>query len=184
MMAKEPKRKVAAEYDKLAGKRVAIIVWADQATLDEDYAARYRVADAVRYYLKEGIKDVDLVDIRDITDFQEKSGSDWEGMSNVELGRKFKADRVVRIDLLEYTTRAPDAQSVRKGRVRASVAVYDVGRPAGDRAVFATEVTGSYPPEGRKIDVLSVGDVDILNGALRVFGEATARKFYEHEVSY
>jgi hypothetical protein len=183
LMAKEPKRKVAAEFDKLDGSTAAVVVWCDQATLDEDYAARHRTAEAVRYFLARHAKGAKLVDARVITDFQERSGSDWESMTNVDLGRRFKAEFVIRIDLLEYAAQVRDVQAVRRSRVRATVAVYDVARSPADRPVYTTEVVGSYP-EGQKADVLDLSDVDMLNGAVRVFGERVAQKFHAHEVSY
>lgn len=182
-MLNEPKKKISAEFDKLSGKTVAIVVWADQATLDEDYAARYRTADAVRYYLSRDMKDVKLVDIREITRFQESSGNDWEGMTNAELGKEFKADFVLRIDLLEFTARARDSREVRKGRVRATVSVFDVNKPGSDRAVYGNEISASYPQDA-KVDVMNASDASILNGALQIFGERVAQKFVEHEESY
>ncbi len=182
-MLNEPKKKIAPEFDKLGGKPVAIVVWADQATLDEDYAARYRTADAVRYHLTQKIKDAKLVDIREITRFQESSGNDWEGMTNAELGKEFKADFVLRVDLLEYTVRARDSREVRKGRVRATVSVYDVTKPGADHPVYGKEISAVYPPDG-KTDVMNASDSSILNGALAIFGEKVAQKFVEHEESY
>ncbi len=183
LMAKEPKRKVAAEFDKLEGKSAAVVVWCDQTTLDEDYAARHRTAEAVRYFLARQVKGVKLVDSREITEFQERSGSDWESMTNVELGRRFKADFLIRVDLLEYAAQVRDAHALRRSRVRATVAVYDVTRSPADRPVYTTEVVASYP-EGQKTDVLDLSDVDMLNGAVRIFGERVAQKFHAHEVSY
>lgn len=183
LMAKEPKRKVAAEYDKLGGKTVALIVWADQVTLDEDYAARHRVADNLRYYIAQGVKDVKFVDIREITDFQEKSGTDWESLTNVQLGRRFKADVVLRVDLLEYIPRTRESEAVRRSRIRATVGLYNVADSDRDKAVYSTEVMATFPAN-RKTDVLDRSDADMLNGVLRVFAEKVATKFYEHEVSY
>lgn len=183
LMANEPKKKVAAEFDKLGGKTTAIIVWADQATLDEDFAARYRVADGLRYYVGRVVPQARFADIRDITDYQERSASDWEGESNVSLGQRFKSDYVLRVDLLEYTTRARDSREVRKGRVRATVAVYDVSAPADSHPVYATEIVASYPQD-QKADVLNLRDIDIINGALQVFCDKVAAKFHDHEEAY
>jgi len=183
LMLKEPKKKVGAEFGKLEGKTSAIVVWCDQATLDQDPNARYRVADTVRYYLARDIRKAKFVNVRDITDFQDKSGSDWEGMTNAELGKRFRADYVIRVDLVEYTARARDAREVRKGRIRATVSVFDVEGPSGERPVYSTDVTASYPQDSRT-DVMNASDLDIINGALRAFGEKVAQKFHEHEESY
>lgn len=183
LFPKEPKKKVTAEFDKLPGKNIALIVWADQATLDTDFAARYRTAEAVRYFLSRSVKGSKFVDLRDITDFQERSGTDWESLSNAELGRRFKADYVMRIDLLEYTPRARDAREVRKGQVRGGVSLFDVSQPGPDRSIYTTEVMASWPPTSN-YDVLNYSDIDILNATLRVFGERLAQKFIEHEEAY
>lgn len=182
LIAKEPKKKVAAECDKLTGKRVAIVVWTDQATLDEDYAARFRVADSIRYYLSRDVKDIKLVDIREVVDFQEQGGNDWESMTNAEMAQKFKADFVLRADVLEYTTRARDSREIRKGRVRATVAIHP-SDGTNDAPAYSTEIVASYPADA-KTDVLNLSDTDIINGALRIFGEKVAQKFHEHEASY
>src|SRR5262249_18285030 len=158
-----PKKKVSAEFDKLDGKTTAIIVWADQATLDEDFAARYRVADTLRYNISKSIKGAKLVDIREITDYQETTGSDWEGKTNAELGKHFKADYVMRVDLLEYTTRARDAREVRKGRIRATISMFDMNKPNPDKAVYGTEISASWPPDTRT-NILAASDADILSG--------------------
>jgi hypothetical protein len=181
-LTNNPTRKVSPEYDRLAEKMVAIVVWADPVTLDEDFAARFRVADAVRYHLQRGLPKLKLVDIREITEFQESSGLDWESMSNAAIGKRFKAGAVLRIDLLEYTTRARDSQAVRKGRIRASVSVYEVDRP-DNRPAYTTQITAVWPQE-KRTDVLNRSDLDILNNTLAVLGEQLARKFHEHEVAY
>ena len=183
MMGKEPKKTVGAEFGKLEGKTTAIVVWCDQATLDTDAKARFRVADTVRYYMQRDIKKAKFANVREITEYQEQSGSDWEGLTNVELGKRFKADYVIRIDLVEYTARARDAREVLKGRVRATISVYDVEHAGGDRPVYTTEVAATYPQDGRT-DTLNATDLDVINGALRSFGEKVSQKFFEHEEAY
>lgn len=183
MMAKEPKKQVLAEYDKFNAQRIAIIVWADQATLEEDYAARFRVADSVRYYLQEALPKLKPVDIRKIIDYQESEGTAWEGLTNVELGKRFDADGVLRVDLLDYTTRSHDERTIRLGRIRGTISVFDLTHPSPEKAVYSTEINAIYP-EDSKTNVLNLSDIDILNGAAKKFGEILARKFYDHEESY
>lgn len=183
LMAKEPKKSVSAECDKLAGKLTAIVVWADQSTLDDDYAVRYRVADSLRYGLSRDVKGARFVDVREVTGYQERSGSDWEAESNAELAQRFKADYVLRVDLLEYTSRARDAREVRKGRVRATLSLYAAGGADAGTPVYSTEIMGSYPNDA-KTDVLNLRDADILSGALQVFSEKAAQKFFDHQEAY
>ncbi len=104
-------------------------------------------------------------------------------MTNSELGKEFKADFVVRVDLLEYTARARDTREVRKGRVRATVSVFDITKPGSDRPVYGNEISASYPQDA-KVDVMNASDATILNGALQIFGEKVSQKFVEHEESY
>src|SRR5690554_393471 len=47
---------IKAEYGKITDEKIAVIVWADRATLDVDPRARRRVADAVVYEMKKHLE--------------------------------------------------------------------------------------------------------------------------------
>lgn len=175
-------QEVKAEYARLEGKTVAVVVWAGRATLDIDPKARRRVCDAVVYEMKRHLPSAIYVSPRTIEDFQKNSGLDWESMDHTELCEHLKCDLLLRIDLLEYTTRAADVRELRKARVSASVAVYECGPTARPDAAYSADIEALYPPRGEQAP-MEEDDRDLLNGARQMFAQMTARKFYDHEVT-
>lgn len=178
----ERKQAVPAEYRDLASKKVAIVVWAEQATLDMDALARHRVAESVKYHLESNIRSIRVVDPADVSRYQERHGMDWEAQGPQELCKQFDSDVILRIDLWEYTTRAQDARELRKGRIRGSVTVYGRDQPRDADPLYSGEAAASYP-EGSQ-GVLDQSDGEILRTTLDQFGRAVARKFHDHEISY
>lgn len=181
-LSPEKKKDVKAEYGKIGSKEVAIVVWADHATLDVDPQARRRVCKIVTYYMRKCLSSADFVSPRKITDLQSSFELDWESLTNAELCKELSCDLILRLDLLHYTTRASDTRALRKARVGATLNMYECGSGAGDLAVYETEVTVDYPP-GSRHGVADLEDADLLREAIELFGQMVARKFYDHEES-
>jgi hypothetical protein len=178
----EEDKEVKAEYNKIGSRAVAVLVWADQSTLDEDPRVRQRICKAVTYYLKKNLPGANLVLPEEVTKLQERQGNVWEDLSTKQLCDRLKCDLILRIDLLECTTRAGDARELRRGRVRATVNLYDSSPDAGREVVYQTEVLAKYPPESGR-SVFDMDDADLLHETVEHFAELTARKFYDHKQS-
>lgn len=178
----EETKDVKAEYGKIGTAKVAVIVWADHSTLDVDPKARRQVCGAIIDAMKRNLPDAKFVSERKIRDFQENSGLDWQGMSHHDVAQELKCDLVLRVDLLEYTTRAADTRELRKGRVEGSVSLYDGSDAARPDALYTTEITATYPPKG-EASITDKDDYDLLRTAIVEFGHAVAQKFYDHKES-
>ena len=181
-LSPETQKPVKAEYAKMGSRKIAVVVWADRSTLDIDRRARRRVCDAVLFEMRKHLTEAGFIDARKVEDLQERSGLDWESMTHAELCRRLKADMILRVDLLEFTPRAADTRELRRGRVRATVNLYEGGDDASEEAVYQTEAIANYPPSNEPITELS--DSDLMREVTVEFGQAVARKFYDHEVSY
>lgn len=179
----EKGKKVKAEFTKLENKEVAVVVWADRPTLDVDPHARRRIREAVLYDLKKHLPKSRFTTSEKIENLQEHSGMDWERMNNQELCGKLNCDILMRIDLLEYTTRGSEARELRKGRVKGAISVYECAEGAPDEPVYTTDLTSSYPSEREK-HVTDLSDGELLREAVVQFGQAVGQKFYEHEETY
>lgn len=179
----EKKEQHAAECNAITNQKVGVLVWAEQATLDSDALARVRVGKTVTYYLKTNLPDATFVDPVTVARMQDRGQVDWEAMSNTELCKHLKCDMLLRIDLLEYTTRALSAKELRKGRVRGSVNLYSADPSAGGDAIYRTEVVATYPPSSTQ-GVLDQTDENILRETVEEFGLAVARKFHAYETDY
>ena len=179
----EKKEQHAAECNAITNQKVGVLVWAEQATLDSDALARVRVGKTVTYYLKKNLPDATFVDPVTIARMQDRGQVDWEAMSNADLCKELKCDLLVRIDLLEYTTRALSARELRKGRVRGSVSLYNADVATGGEPVYRSEVVATYPPSSTQ-GVLDETDENILRETVDEFGLAVARKFHSYETDY
>ena len=173
---------VKAEYTKLEDREVAVVVWADRPTLDVDPHARRRIREAVLYDMKKHLPKTRFVASERIENLQEHSGIDWERMTNPELCSKLHCSVLMRIDLLEYTTRGLEARELRKGRVKGTINVYECDAGAED-SVYQVEVTSTYPSPTEK-HVTDLSDGELLREAVVQFGQAAGQKFYDHEETY
>lgn len=172
-----------AEYNRIADRKVAVIVWADRPTQDLYPRAPRRVADKVVYQMKRNLPDAEFVPARKVEKFQRSSGLDWESMSNTEIAEELKCDLVLRIDLFEYTTRAVETRELRRSRIGASVSLYEVGLGGREHAVYSTEITATYPPEGEPIAADIDDEEDLLELAGEQFAHLVAIRFYDHKES-
>jgi len=184
-MNSERKKKVPAECDKLAGRKVAIVVWAELSTLDEDYQACSRTAESIAYYLRQNtakrqLRGTTFVDYHTVNDLQEQVGNLGPSLPNNEVATRLNADTILRVDLYEYTTRAPDAQGLKMGRISANITVFNRDE---ESPVYRTEASASFPEDSR-IGVLDLSDRQVLDATMATFAERVARKFYDHEVAY
>lgn len=174
-------KKVPAEYDKIGGRRVAVVVWADRSTLDEYSNARRQVARSVNHYMKKNLEKAQFVPEPKVNTLQTQSGIDWEAMNNAELARELGCDLVLRIDLLEFTTRASDTPQLRKARISGNIRMYEARPVENLDAVYDSDVKITYPP-GSIHGSQDEDEADLLHAAVEYFGEMVARKFYQHEV--
>lgn len=176
------KRDVKAEYNKIADRKIAVVVWADRSTLDMYPRARYHVGKAVTWHLKKHLPDARFVGSEEVDRLQERSGLRWEGMSAVRLCEVLDCDLVLRVDLLAYTPRASDTRELRRGRVRGTLNLFKGGADGGEEPVYGSEVLQIYPPESSH-GISDLNETQILHRTVELFAEAVARKFYDHGVS-
>ncbi|MEE8171217.1 MAG: hypothetical protein V3T70_11785 [Phycisphaerae bacterium] len=185
LAASEKQKNVQAECDKLGGRRVAVVVWAEPSTLDVYPLAQYHTARHVNYVFEVNrgrgeLKGTSFVSATRVNDLQEQLGANGPLLSNADLAERLKVDIVIRIDLYEYTTRAPEANGLIKGRVSGNLAVQRAGQV---EPLYRTELSAGYP-EDSGIGLLDQSDDEVLNETMRRFADRVARKFYAHQVEY
>jgi hypothetical protein len=178
--APEPTEKVKADYTGLEGRRVLILVWADQATLFEHPHIRFELAEYVAYQLKDRIDNIGMVSNRSVADYQQ-SNYDWASLRPQRVGEEFKADVVIHVELLEYTTRGSGTRHLLSGRGRAAVGVYEVADEVDEKRAYRTEVHAKFPEKGT-LGVFESSREVVHAGTLDLLAKAIAQKFYDHEM--
>ena len=180
----EHKKKIAPEFDKLPGKRVAILVWAAPETLFDYPFARLELATHLGDKLAEDLatrkQSIDLVDSRDVEDYL---GREPEARLDPRMvGRRFDCDYVIYIEVLEFQMRDAARPQFLQGRIYASVAVHDIRAEADrTRAFELAPVTAMYPNTGPVL-MSATNSLLVREQTYRLFAELAARKFYEYTV--
>lgn len=171
MWGDEPTQKVPAKYPYLDGKKICIVVWAEQATLFEYPNVRFELSEWVSSELSNALRGATVVPNRSIVELQNRE-PDWERMNPGEIGKRFGADRVLAIELTQYTTREPDSPHLYRGHISANIKVFDCAQPdAGP--TYRTQVATAYPlnsmsewgsdDRGIRRDTMAQFAIDVVN---------------------
>ncbi len=174
-----PKQKIAPEFDKLAGTRTLILVWADPATLFDYPHVRLELANYVGDQIQAELKSTEIVDSLRVADYRERALD--SAIDPAVVGREFDADIVLYIELLRFQIRDPDAPDFLRAQIEASVAVHDLkADPDEPRIYHLKPVEILYPEQGRVL-FTSTNSITVRQAAYILFAEKVARKFYEYE---
>lgn len=177
----EAAKKVKPDYGKIGHRKLAVLVWADQATIDEFPHVRRQFCGAVTYHLKKHLEKATFVSPRAVERLQETSGMDWQSMEANEICRELGCELLLRVELFEFTTRASKTTELRKARIGAALNLFECGEPEGIEPVYSGEVKITFPP-GSLHGARSLNETDFLHAAVEYFAETAAKKFYAHEV--
>jgi len=183
IMAQDQTKKVPAEYADLSGKNLTIWVWADESLLFEYPVIQKDTANHARYFLLQHVKNVKITDIDAVDRFQ-RSNYDADTLPVPQVGRKFNADAVLFIQVSEFVTRPAGAPNLFQGRMNTQCALYDckgdLPVESPNRKLWSGAVSVVYPE--RPVGLMDSNDLTIRSVLLKLFGEALAKKFYEHQV--
>lgn len=177
------KKKITAEYDKLSGRRVAVLVWTEAGTLFDYPFARLELATFLSDKLSTELGGrelaVDVVRPRDVEEYLQREPS--AQVDPAMVGRQFKAEAVLYVEVVEFQFRDAERPQFLQGRIKASVSVYDVARDA-DRPsrVSLAPVECIYP--GTPVLMDPNNALLVREATYQQFAEVIARKFYEHTV--
>lgn len=180
----EHKKKISPEFDKLANKRVAILVWTDPSTLFDYPHARFELATYVGAKLHTEMTrrklNTEVVDPRDVEDFLQKNID--ARIDPRAVGHALRADYVIYLEVLRFQIREPEQPQFLRGRIDASVSVHDIrAKPDQLRRYDLAPVECTYP-KGVPILITATNSPLVREATYRKFAEMVARKFYEHTV--
>lgn len=176
----EHKRKVPAEFDKLEGTRAVVVVWAEPETLFDYPHVRLEMGTYTGDKIRANVKDCEIVDPFRVEEFLERSAGGT--IDPRKVGAHFEADMVVYIELLEFQIRDRSAPDLLRGRVKASLSVYDLRADPDEISRFVLESVDVAYPENQPVLMSSRNAHLIRQQTYDLFSEKVARKFYDHKV--
>ena len=178
LFGREPTKLVQAEWPYLEAKKVCILVWAEMDTLFEYPNVQYEVAEHVRQAMEANVKDVAIIPTRQVDDLQRKD-VDWDRSPPATVGARFGADRVLMIEITQYTTREPESPHLYRGRISANVRVYDTGLPKAGPS-WSGVVETAFPPNS--VGHWGSNDRTIRRATMEAFAIEVAGKFHDRQV--
>ena len=173
------KETIPAEFDKLEGKRTAIVVWAPQEVLFDYPFVRMELALHIGDKLRAEMEDVDIVDGRLIEDYIQRSLETYADPD--KIGREFDCDVVVYVELLEFQIRDPTAPDILRARIHGSVIAYDLRADPDQSKRYELEDVITVYPENQPVLLTPTNSIVVRKEAYEKFTEMVARKFYPYD---
>ncbi len=174
------KVKVEAQYRDLAGKKVAVLVAADEYIQGRYPSSVLAVSRAVSARIVGNLPDTTIVPPQDLIEFQKKNPY-WITVMPGELIRKLDVERLIIIDLIEYRTHEPGNAWVWQGMIAGEINVMEAESEDPDNPSFSTTVRAQYPEEG-ELGLVNSDNETVELGMLVLFARDAAGLFYDHEV--
>ncbi|MBI3834266.1 MAG: hypothetical protein HY287_08055 [Planctomycetes bacterium] len=178
----QPKRSVAAEFDKLGGSKVAILVWTDPSTYFDYPHVRFELAtyvgDKLNAEMAQRNRPVEIVDARDVEDYVQKVPD--AAIDPAKVGKQFNADYVVYLEITEFQIRDAQQPQFLRGKIRATVSVHDSHSTASMLRRFELTPVECVYPEKQSVLMTATNSPLVREAVYRKFAEYVSRKFYQY----
>ena len=163
---------VKAAFPGLKGKRVAVVCRAP-ATLQYRNATVARdIAKQVGMLLKKNVKEIDLVDPRDVAKWTDEN--DWNEYE--EIGKALEVDLLVAIDLESFSLQ--EDQTLYQGRATINISVLDMAE--NGEAVFERTLPQSLFPSN-PVPSIDRPEPEFRRQFVEVLATQIGRHFYDHD---
>ena len=166
---------VAAEFDDLTGKRVAVVCISDSGSFGLGTNNLF-LARGVATILEQKIEEIEMVRTDEIADWIDRN--DWDEVDFAEIGRGVEAERVVAIELSGFGLY--DGQTLYKGRANMMVRVLDM--EAGGKEVFRRRLDELAFPTNGGYPTTDTTESKFRRTFLKFLADNVAKFFYEYEM--
>jgi hypothetical protein len=172
---------VPAEFDGLEDHTVAIVVFAQETTLFEHPRVPLHLSTIASAMLRKEIESVTTVDPMKVTAYQSKN-INWAEMDRTALGKALKADFVLFVSLVEFSTVEEGYVDLLRGHINGEAKLFDCSKPEIDSLVWTCpNIRLEFPktPTVRN----ARNEEAIRMTILKMFSDKLTKKFYSHEVN-
>ena len=170
-----------AQYNKLHGKSIAVLVSANQEILGQHSTALIQTSRAVSERIADNMSDVKVMNPVEVIDWQ-KNNPYWYIAAYSDVLEGLGVDAVIVINLSEFRTHEPGNKYQWQGVMSGSVTVADATAPDPDDATFYQTVRAQFP-EDSKVGVLDSKEEAILLGMRSLFSRDAAGFFYDYSIT-
>lgn len=178
-MERSGSHEVAAKYNGLTDKTFAVIIAADRTVQSEYPQIVTAFTRELTRRLSENAGASGVLPADEVLAFQfQRPG--WVAMSPLDVAKELEVDRLIHIDLTDFTLNEPGNQYEWRGVAGGAVTVIEVPDEGSPVEKFRENVRVKYPDfEGMSQENLQASTV--LSELSRRFVERTGWLFYDHE---
>jgi hypothetical protein len=162
----------------LAGKRVVLLVSPTQQLLWSHPDDMTRLAAELWREMDQNVEEIRLVELALVRDLQDRR-EDFDSMTRADVGKHFKADYVLEIEVTEYTLMKSDVDMILRGHIFGAIRVADVA----DRGKVAfTDLLDHTYPKGQPELLGETELATFTRRFLKRVGKQIAWRFHDHPV--
>jgi hypothetical protein len=168
-----------AEYP-LEGKRVAVVIDTDLAVHYEHPGISTLIAEAIAGRIAKNVRDVEVLRPDVVARWQFETAQ-WTAMPSTEIAKSLQVDRVIYIDLQNYSLTPPGNQWLWEGRCSAMIGVIEADNYEQDGFADTYEIRAAFPHRPSVLSREEASEGTIEQGLLNEFIKKASWLFYFHE---
>jgi hypothetical protein len=162
-----------AEYEGLKGQRVAVVCRPSPSLAFSEANAPRLLAAEVGRRLQDNVSKIEVIDQQEVAEWTDENS--WNDFA--EIGRALKADKVVGIDLEDFSLL--QGQTLYQGKANVRIRVYDMTE--NENVAFEKIPPQSVFPPNTGIATQEKQLNEFLQQYVEVLGEEIACLFYPHD---
>lgn len=177
---RDAKQDVKAEHY-LTAERLLILPYLGRGVEFESPTAGLDISNSIieQFRIQKLGSRISVINPKHVARFQQNR-LDWQSLSAAQIGREFKADKVLYLEISRYSVMEERSANLFRGRLSGHLQVVDPNALTGGDVLYETDVSVQVP------DDQPIGITDISESKLRLsllirFGEVVVWKFCDHE---
>jgi len=185
LLSPEPVKTVEPEFGGLANRSIAVVVYADEKVLYEYPRAPMDLSMLIAEELRKNVKGANVIPPEQVGKYQAQN-INWDGMDKTKLGSALKAEYVLFISLVGYSTHEPGSVNLYRGHIVAEASVYQTSLPERRARVWPNSgapcnLEAVYPSK-MPAGVVADNDAEVRYKVAKLLADKLVKKFYKHEV--
>ena len=173
-------QKTKAEYVGLENQKVLILLNTPDGMEYSYPQSRESLILACQQFLQGSVKSISFCDYQMVEDFILRE-LDWISVPTNKLAKKFGAQRVLYIDIYDFTLQDTDSVGIYQGQVNAEVKIYETDSEAKtpNRSVFNYYIDLKYP-ENHPLAATPEAKYRVLSGTIKLTAYEICKHFFDH----
>ena len=171
---------IPAEFEGLKNHSVAVVIFAKENTQYEYPWAVMNLSAMTSAMISANVDGVTTISPQKVSAYQRKN-LHWAEMDKTKLCKALKADYVLHISLVEFSTSEQGYLDTLRGTVNGEISIYDGSKREDDARIWTCEnIRVKFP----KAPIVRTprNEAGIRAEILRKFSDELAKKFYTYKV--